>query len=215
MRNIICLVIAFFLVSCHNASVKNVDNEDGKQICKILNLPDSTLNSYSVAASDIRKTSINRKLKLTDIQKKILFDLNSDDIKGNAYLYNIRKVHEDVFLLFVLVENISNERFYVITVDCTTKKLDYVYLAECDYFDVIDQNDSSETGLFIIKYFHLLNDTTISTRSISKEETKEIDKGIVLASQIDSITHDYLIRRSGKFELIHSDSVRIKPTKIK
>ncbi len=214
MRNIISLFIAFILVSCHNASVKNEVKEGGKQICKILNLPDSTLNSYG-SVDEIRKTNVKGKLKLTDIQKKILFDLNSDDINGDAYLYSIKEVHKDVFLLFVLVENISDDKFYAITVDCSTKKLDYIYLTECDYFDVIDQNENSETGLFIIKYFHLLNDTTISTRSIFKEETKEIDEGIVLTSQKDSITHDYLIRSSGKFELIHSDSVRTNPTKIK
>jgi len=214
MRNIIRLVIAFILVSCHNASVKYEIKEEGKQICKVLNLPDSTLNSYG-SVNEIRKTNVDGKLKLTEIQKIMLFDMNSDDINGNAYLFNIEKVYKDVFLLFVLVENISDEKFYVLTVDCSTKKLDYIYLTECDYFDVIAQNKNSETGLFIVKNFHLLNDTTISTRSIFKEETKDLKDGLVLKYQIDSITHDYIINRSGKFELIHSDSVRTNPIRIK
>ena len=214
MRNIIRFVIAFILVSCHNTPVKDEIKEEGKQICKVLNLPDSTLNRYG-SVNEIRRTNIDGKLKLTEIQKKMLFDMNSDDINGNAYLFNIEKVYKDVFLLFVLVENISNEKFYVLTVDCSTKKLDYLYLTECDYFDVIAQNENSETGLFIVKYFHLLNDTTISTRSIFKEETKDLNDGLVLKYQIDSITHDYIINRSGKFELIHGDSVRTNPIRIK
>ncbi len=93
-------------------------------------------------------------------------------------------------------------------VDSSASKLDYIFFSEGDFFDVIDQSEESETGLFVTKYFELLNDTVVSLRNIIKEEKKAKEGGKILSSQVDSLTHDYLINMKGKFELIHLDSVR-------
>ncbi len=178
----------------------------------VLNLTDSSMHNLS-SFSQINQTDTKRRMKLSESQKKMLFNLREDDTNSIAYLYSVKKVYNDVFLLFVLTEDVSNEKFYMITVDCLTKTLDSICLKECDFFDVIDQGENYETALFITKYFQVLNDTTISTRSIFRNEKKDINEGIILSSQIDSITQDYIIRRNGNFELINKDSIRINTVK--
>lgn len=209
---ILIIIVAIILVSCDNNSQNRKENKQiGKQFCKILNLPDSTLYKLtSIHNNTIKQTNVSHRLELSEAQRNMLFQLKPDAGNGKAYLYSIRQLYEDIFLLFVLLENISNETFYMITVNCSTTMLDYISFSEGDFFDVIDQNQESETGLFINKYFQLLNDTTISTRSIIKKETKTRKNRLVLKSQIDSLTSNYFINRKGKFELIHSDSVRLK-----
>ncbi len=206
--NIIIIGIAIILVSCSNTSVKNRIKEDENRVCDVLSLSDTVLSEFS-SINEISQFNTNKRLTLSKSQVKILFDSNLVDVNDLAYLCGIKKVYKDIFVLFVFVEGISSEMFYMVTVDCASNRLDYIYLTECDLFDVIDQSQNSETGLFITKYFHLLNDTTISTRSIFKEEKKRIDDGVVLMSQTDSITHDYFIKRSGRIELINTDTVRL------
>lgn len=211
MRNLIIVAVALIFVACHNRS--SVKNEKEAEVyvdrfCKILNISDSLLQNIE-PVNVVKQTVVDGRLELSELQKKTLFEWNPDAINDNAYLYGIRKIHDGVYSLFVLSESISDEKFYMIAVDCSTTKLDYIYFSEGDFFDVIDQSEESETGLFITKYFQLLNDTVISYRSIIKEEKKARENGTILTSQIDSLTHDYFINRKGKFELIHRDSVRL------
>jgi hypothetical protein len=209
MKKILIIVVALILISCNNrTSAKKEIKEQEEQFCKILNLPDSSLQSI-VSTNLVRQTNVDGRLKLSEVQRKMLFEWSPEAIDGTAYLYGVRKIHNDVYLLFVLVEDVSDEKFYMITVDCSTKKLDYVFFSEGDFFDVIDQSEDTETGLFESKYFKVLNDTTVSTISIIREERKARKDGIILTSQKDSIIHDYLINRKGELELIHSDSVRL------
>lgn len=210
MRNLIIVVVAITFLACNsNSSIKQETERYEERFCNVLNIPDSLLQNIE-PVNIVKQVNIDRRIKLTEAQRKKLFEWNPDIINDVAYLYAIKKVQKDVYLLFVLVESLSNVRFYMISVDCSTTKLDYIYFSEGDFFDVIDQNDESETGLFIKKYFQFLSDTIISIRSITKEEKRALGSRMILSSQIDSITHDYYIDRKGKFELVHRDSVRLK-----
>lgn len=210
MRNLIIVVVSIIIiVACHNNPAIKKESEGNEQMLyKSLNIPDSLLQKITFDKI-VKQSNIDLRLKLSETLKKKLFEWNPDVLNDNAYLYAIRKVHNDIYLLFVLLEGVSYERFYMIAVDDLTATLDCIYFSEGDFFDVIDQNEKSETGLFITKYFQLLNDTTISYRSIMKEEKKAKENGLILSSQIDSLTHDYFINRKGEFELIHRDSVRL------
>lgn len=205
--NIITLGVLIFLVSCGNTSVKDRINEDESKVCDVLSLSDSVFKKLS-SIDEISQFNTDKRLKLSKKQIKILFDSNLVNVGDIVYLHGVKKIHKEIFVLFLFVEGVSSETFYMMTVDCTAKRLDYIYLTECDLFDMISQNENSEIGLFITKYFHILNDTIISTRSIFKEEEKRIDDGIVFSSQTDSITYDYVIKRSGKIGLINADTLR-------
>jgi hypothetical protein len=211
MRSLIIVVIVFIFGSCHSRS--SINDEKDTEIkadffYEILNIPDTLLQKYEPAVK-ITQTIGDGRIELTVSQRQKLFEWNPDAINDNAYLYGIREIHDGIYLLFVLSESISDEKFYMMAVDSSATKLDYIYFSEGDFFDVIDQSEESETGLFITKYFQLLNDTVVSFRSIIKEEKKAREGGIILSSQVDSLTHDYLVNKKGKFDLIHRDSVRL------
>lgn len=211
MKHVIYIAAMLILISCDsnsgkNENTKNRENKD--RICNVLDLSDSMLNKLTV--KEVRRSDISKRIKLSNEQVMMLPDLNTTGCYEEVYLYGVNRIYENVFVSFILVVGVSGERFYMITTDCSTKELDHISLTECDYFDVLEQGEDSETGLFISKYFRMLNDTSVSVRSITKEETKSLSDGKILKSQKDSITINYYLNRKGKIELLQKDSVRIK-----
>lgn len=148
-------------------------------------------------------------IELSENQKKKLFAKEQHLIESDSYLCAIKKVNENYYVLFVLVDGILGKSLYALTVDCSTNVKDYVSLGECDLFDLVGEDEFSETGVFISKYFKIMNDSVVSARSIFKEEKKNIDNGKILTSYQDSITLNYLINEDGKLELMSKDSVRV------
>ena len=213
MKYTIFIIIALiFFISCNNNTEKSDKPKNGnikERTCDVLNIPDTIIKKFN--NDEIRRSNIKKRMKLSDDQVKMLSNLDVPGDNEEMFLYGIEKIYDDVFALFILVKGVSVERFYMVTVDCLTKKLDDMFLTECDYFDVIEQEQNSETGLFISKYFKILNDSTISVRSITKKETKRLDDGKILKSQIDSLSFNYFVNRNGDIKLLNKDSVRIEP----
>jgi hypothetical protein len=208
MKYVINIFFVFVFVSCFNNPERSGEKEVHEQNCEVLDLSDTILDKFT-SVKEIRQSNVDMRLKLSENQMKPLFDLNGVDSSSEGYLYSVKKVRDNLFVLFVYIESLTNNMLYMITMDCSSKILDHVYFSECDYFDVIKQDEYSETGLFITKHFKILNDTNVSSRKIIIEEKKNLEDGAILTSQKDSITYDYYIRETGKIELMHSDSVRI------
>lgn len=211
MRSLTYLVVIIIFSSCNSRPSIKDEKEvvvERTYIYESLNIPDSFLQSNEFPLK-ITQTSINNSIELNVFQKKKLFEWNPESINEKIFLFPIREVHDDIFLLFLLVESLSKETLHMMTVNSSAAKLDDFYFSDGDFFDVVDQSVESETGFFQRKYFQILNDSIVSFRTIMKEEEKAKGGGVILSSQIDSLTYDYLINIKGKFELIHSDSVRL------
>jgi hypothetical protein len=211
MRSLTYLVVIIIFSSCNSRSSIKDEKEvtmERTYIFESLNIPDSFLQSNEFPLR-ISQTSVNNRIELNVFQKKKLFERNPELINESIFLLPIREVHDGIFLLFLLVESLSKETLYMMTVDNSAAKLDDFSYSDGDFFDVVYQSLESETGFFQRKYFQILNDSMVSFRTIMKEEEKAIGGSVILSSQIDSLTYDYLINIKGKFELIHTDSVRL------
>ncbi len=209
MRNIVFIITLLILTSCGNNVRMEQSSSDGSKAvpCEVLNIPYTILSGLMI--DEIKKTNLDKRMELSQNQEIILSDIVGIESNGNIYLYGIKSIYEDVVVLFVLVEGVSGDTFYMITTDCSSKKIDYISLTECDYFDVTEQREDNETGVFITKYFKMLNDTIVSVRNITKQEVKRLNDGKILESQIDSVTLNYHLNRKGKIKLVQRDSVRI------
>lgn len=149
-------------------------------------------------------------VKLTKSQKQLFFaDIfpNTDEL--SAYLCSIKEIHNDIYGIVIFVEQLSSSSLFLFNVNCSLQVLDNIHFDDGDYFDVIDQDKETETGLFISKYFSFSNDTIIRLISITQEVKKELESDNILQKQIDSVAVTYKVNRKGEYSIIDKDSTRI------
>ncbi len=210
MKHLIYTILILSLISCSNKNVKNItikNNTQTKKSCNLLNIPDSLLNTFTIG--DVINPHLQEQIELNREQVNLLSSFSFINNQVNIHFYGTFKVDSNIFVYFIKVVDICQDTFYMITTDCSSENIDFIALVDIDYFDIIDQNKDKEKGLFIYKYFKIINDTTISSYSITKEETKSIENGEIIKTQIDSLTYQYNLNRKGNIKLLKKDSVRI------
>ena len=217
MKYLVIILFSFAIVSCKNRG-QACSSSEIKDNCSTL-LDSILLNHSNIVDVFFDQFKIRKNgICLSDSIKRVLFSntkIQKQMIENECYLYYIVKSSDNIYSLVTSLLGLTENRVYIINMDCNLQITDFLRFEYCDYFDAYTpKGQNYEHASFLKKKFRYPNDTTFITSHVNREEKKEFQAIEPKERIIDSLTFYYKIDRNGKFNLYSKDSIRISSLSI-